>query len=470
MKFICTIVFMFSALLGFSQDQAWVRTFGGSDSEYARDIAVCANGDILLLGATSSDAVNQSQFYVARLDADLNCIWSKSLGDGGIDNAESLVESVDGSIYVVGTFLNTANMSYDGRIFKLNENGDQLWSKSLENDGWDFLTEAACKSDGSLVVAGYHQSEFAVGTYFWLDIDGNVIDQFELTGDGDYIVSSLAIDENDNVYSTVNAVPIFSDLPMGIVIKMEEDPDFLYQTSFFEGMGLFLYDIDVRNDSAVVCGAFLNDDETYSAKLALLDGQLSTLWEDQQSVPDSYLMTGVTFCSSGLLFSGKTNSYGAGGMDIMIQHRDVYGNWLMGPTFGSPGEEDITDVVYHPNGAVYFLGQSNYYSDGDQDLYVVKLEDDEITPFYELDQLFQQGCFSVGVADGVPNKHSVAIFPNYIELRGWEVNPSYAIYDVYGRLVSSGNNQCIISLEGLSSGHYLLFCDGVTTRFYHGKN
>jgi hypothetical protein len=470
MKYIIGIIVCLLANLVYAQDQSWVRTFGGSDSEYARDILVCANGDILILGATSSDEANQSQFYLSRLDADLNCIWSKSIGDAGIDNAESIAESADGSIYAVGTFLNLANMSYDGRIYKLDSDGNQLWATSIENEGWDFLTEAACKSDGSLVVAGYHQGDYAVGTYFWIDTDGTVIDQYELAGDGDYKVSALAIDAYDNVYSTVNAVPNFSDLPLGIVIKMEEDPDFLYQASFFDGMGTFLYDIDVRNDSAVVCGAFLNDDETYAAKLIMLDSQLSTLWEDQQTVPDSYIMTGVTFSSSGLLFAGKTNSYGAGGMDIMIQHRDVYSNWLMGPTFGSPGEEDVTDVVYHPNGAVYFLGQTSYYGLGDQDLYVVKLQDDGITSFYNLDELFGQGCFNVSVGDAKPNDHSVIVHPDFLELKGWAINPSFVLYDVYGRMVSRGQNQATIPLEGLPSGYYLFVCDGYTERFYHSKN
>ena len=93
MRSFLILLFAFTSIAVCAQeDQAEIRTFGGDQSEYGRDIIECANGDVMMLGMTTSDAANQSQAYIIRVDQDLNCIWSKSVGLFGVESPEKIIE------------------------------------------------------------------------------------------------------------------------------------------------------------------------------------------------------------------------------------------------------------------------------------------------------------------------------------------------------------------------------------------
>ena len=50
----------------------WVKTYGGSDYDEARAVAIAENGDVIVAGYTRSFGAGGDDFWVLRLDANGN--------------------------------------------------------------------------------------------------------------------------------------------------------------------------------------------------------------------------------------------------------------------------------------------------------------------------------------------------------------------------------------------------------------
>jgi hypothetical protein len=219
MKAFLILLFAFTGIAVRAQeDQAEIRTFGGDQSEYGRDIIECANGDVVMLGMTTSDAANQSQAYIIRVDQDLNCIWSKSVGLFGVESPEKIIEMTNGDFVMVGTVLNTSNMSYDGWVVRLDASGNVLWTRTIGDDSWNFLTSVVQLNDGTIAVGGYTESNRKETNFYWLDNDGSDIFSHTILGDGDYALIDMVADDNGNVFSAINFVPDFTGVEMGLMV------------------------------------------------------------------------------------------------------------------------------------------------------------------------------------------------------------------------------------------------------------
>ena len=151
-----------------------------------------------------------------QMDSIPSIIWEKSLGGSSEDVANSIIESIDGSLVVAGyTLSDDGDISenkgrYDFWVVKLNsENGSIIWEKTLGGSIDDYANSIIESSDGSLVVAGITSSdngdvsENKGQSDFWIvklnQVDGSIIWEKTLGGsDRDY--ANSIIESNDGTY------------------------------------------------------------------------------------------------------------------------------------------------------------------------------------------------------------------------------------------------------------------------------
>lgn len=99
----------------------WARRLGNTNTEAVNDVAVGANGTVIVTGTftgtvdfdpgpgtynltgTSGDA------FAWLLDADGNLVWARNLGGSSADAGNGVAVGADGSVYVTGTFQGTAD-------------------------------------------------------------------------------------------------------------------------------------------------------------------------------------------------------------------------------------------------------------------------------------------------------------------------------------------------------------------------
>lgn len=114
---------------------------------------------------TSSNA-NGTDFWVVKLDGSGEILWQQSYDFGKVDVLTSLVENDDDTFLIGGYAQGEVNTS--GRLgrqkakngtddfiaLKINEKGEELWSKTVGSDGQDILKKVIETRDGGYVMAG----------------------------------------------------------------------------------------------------------------------------------------------------------------------------------------------------------------------------------------------------------------------------------------------------------------------------
>jgi len=158
---------------------AWARRLGNTNTEAVNDVAVGANGNIVVTGSFSGTvdfdpgpgAYNLTgtggDAFVWLLDTDGNFIWARNLGGSSADVGNGVAFGPDGSVYVTGTFQGTADFdpgtgtlnltsagSTDAFLVRLGPAGDLVWAGRMGGTQADEGKAVAPAADGTVYLAG----------------------------------------------------------------------------------------------------------------------------------------------------------------------------------------------------------------------------------------------------------------------------------------------------------------------------
>ena len=148
----------------------WQKSLGGSGWDTAYDVQQTNDGGYIVAGANNSNdgdvSGNQGgkDFWVVKLDASGNVLWSKSLGGTTIDEAHSIRQTPDGGYIVAGNSSSNngdvgANYGIaDFWIVKLDASGTLQWEKNLGGSAYDQAYSIITTSDGGYLATGYSAS------------------------------------------------------------------------------------------------------------------------------------------------------------------------------------------------------------------------------------------------------------------------------------------------------------------------
>jgi len=216
-------------------------TYGGAGTEWAKDLLLLADGGTLLLAET--DSFNEDfDVYVIRLDEDGEELWSTTLDTGRNESGTAVLEAENGDLLVLAVISyggGNEGAYRDSRLYRLNENGEVLWSQLLRGENKQAGDAMAWTSDGDLVIAGLSEDlSSATPLYdFWLarvDADtGNlawsVVEGSQYGDDYGIAISG----EQDGAYVVTGLGPAFP------VLGFAESGDVLWLTSAASDLGIY---------------------------------------------------------------------------------------------------------------------------------------------------------------------------------------------------------------------------------------
>ena len=154
-------------------DIQWTKLNGGTSDDYIMGITTGSDGSIYVAGYTSSSSLNEQtqagpdkteDGFLAKYNTTGDIQWTKLIGGTSNDNIFSITTGSDGSVYVAGyttsSSLNglTAAGGYDGFFAKYNTSGNLQWTELIRGTGDDYIRAITTRSDGSVYVAGYTNS------------------------------------------------------------------------------------------------------------------------------------------------------------------------------------------------------------------------------------------------------------------------------------------------------------------------
>lgn len=158
----------------------WQKTIGGADWDFAYSLQQTTDGGFIIGGTTYSSGYGNADGYVIKTDALGNVTWSKTFGGVNDDEFKSVIQTADGGYALTGYTKSYNDIdSGDVWVFKLDLNGDSLWSKYYGGSKEDFGNEIIESTiTGEFFVAGASAS-IGVGL-----LDGYV---FRINNTGNFI-------------------------------------------------------------------------------------------------------------------------------------------------------------------------------------------------------------------------------------------------------------------------------------------
>jgi hypothetical protein len=146
-------------------NKIWDKHFGGTRHDYLMSSVATREGGFLLSGTSYSNQsgdkkennLGGSDVWIIRLDENGEELWQKTLGTKSNDEASSVVQSMDEGFFVAGSINSNKQLfgSKDVFVSKLDKNGNLKQTIILGGSGLDEVTDMIPTKDGGAVLAMY---------------------------------------------------------------------------------------------------------------------------------------------------------------------------------------------------------------------------------------------------------------------------------------------------------------------------
>ncbi|HEX6789936.1 MAG TPA: FlgD immunoglobulin-like domain containing protein [Candidatus Krumholzibacteria bacterium] len=408
----------------------WSKRLGGTNQNYAYDVAVDGSGNVVIagtfagmmtIGSTTLTSAGSYDVFLAKFDANGAYQWCQRFGGTGLDGARAVAVDGAGNIVMTGYF--RAPVSFGGAalagraaldifVARFNTNGGHLWSQwygsSRDDEGQDIAADAS----GNVVVTGSYNGA--------IDFAGNALPVFgsldmfvlKLDAAGSYKWSKgagstnpdvgygVAVDALQNVYVTgsFNGSVNFGGGALAsagstdvFVVKYAGDGSHQWSTRLGGTAADTGYSVGADASGVVVTGNY------NGAFLSKFDANGAPLWN--QNFASSGFVQGLDLALSpagAIAFTGNlqgTASFGgdlltsAGDDDIFIAICDASGAHRWSQRFGNTGDDWGYGCAFDPAGNLVSAGIFNasvnfgggaLVSAGLSDVYMVKFDDEVV--------------------------------------------------------------------------------------------
>ncbi len=269
-------------------------------------------------------------FNFRSLQAQPELNWVQTYGGSSWDEGHCVRETADGGYVIGGLTMSYSAGLYDVYLLRTDENGDLLWSQSYGGTGWEEARAIQQTSDGGFITAG-RTTSFGAG-----DSDVYII---KTNGNGETLWSETygGVDYDDSQW--IGEIP-----GEGYIIVGET---FSYGHG---GSDILLLKIDLEGN--------LMWYETYGGPLD----------EDAQWAQFTF--------DGGIIITGSTQSFGAESDDVFLIKTDMQGEMLWSNTFGGVETDLSLSVAESSSGGYIIAGQTESYGNGNDDVYLIRVDDE----------------------------------------------------------------------------------------------
>jgi len=309
----------------FASSVMWSQTFGNVEPAMPYSLVETSDGGYAIAGGQHALGVSYD-YWLVKTDENGSMQWSQSYGGNSIEQAYTLVETVDGGYALCGYTESFGMGSRDFWLVKADANGNMLWNRTYGGPEWDSAYSLVETPDEGYILAGWTKS-FGAGEYdCWLikiDVNGNMEWNQTYGGAGNDVAWSL--------------------------VKLSEGG----------------YAIAGTNESFGTKG--------FDCWLIKTDYSGNMQWNQ------TYGGTGIDYAYSlvetfdgGYALAGMTESFGAGKADVWLIKTDVHGNMQWNQTFGRVEPDEANSLIQTFDGGYALAG---YTTSGDETLEPFHVED-----------------------------------------------------------------------------------------------
>ncbi len=356
--------------------QGWEKTLGGENVDIGYSVLVTADGGMMVSGATTSFDHEVEEVYVARLDVDGDLIWENTYGaDGKREFGLSMIATSDGNYVIAGYQVDTAlTANPDIYLLKIDPLGNQIWEQSMGGEATEEANSIIETQDGGLALIGDTESTpDGDRDIYFLKLDANGQEEWSRTFGNDGRDRGWALIQNlDGTYALVGYIEnLDNDIKESYIILTDSNGDEIWST--------------MLGQSAIVAGAsIIHAEETGYVVACYIDQSTYMVHVEEDGIPTWFREIdelNITFGHSliamsngGYLMAGG-HEVGFQDDNVLLVRTDADGEELWRKSHGGLGERDYA-LYADPtsDGGAAIAGFTRSFGFGYFDVYVLRTD------------------------------------------------------------------------------------------------
>jgi len=181
----------------------WAKTWGGSQRDTVRALAIDSPGNIYCTGYTTSFGVGRYDTLLLKYDSSGALQWTKTWGGSDYEELYAVAVDSGANVYCAGCTDSFGAGDYDALLLKYDSSGALVWVNTWGGRSEDRLHAVAVDSRGNVYCAGYARS-FQAGGYdtLLLKYDSSGALKWAKTWTHSYwgLLHAVALDSSGNIY------------------------------------------------------------------------------------------------------------------------------------------------------------------------------------------------------------------------------------------------------------------------------
>jgi hypothetical protein len=450
--FICLFVSL--ALAQLCTAQPVVHNYGSAGSDEYASIVAHPDGGFVAAGTTGGEVGSQTDVYLSKLNAMLDCEWTFNIGGIGIERGNDVAVAQDGSIYFCGMILSNSVTGYKNLVGKVDGNGNLLWSQEFGEGVWDEVRNMVIDDAGNIWVAtnSFFPSGEELVVLYSLNETGGISSPIILESAG--VNSNAALEYYNGELYVLNNHDEGTNANYS-VRKLDAAGNAL-QSFVVPGLGVQAHDLQVWNYGVFVVGEFLNGDLRNPYTCAFnLDGTVNT--ETYNVFNFNMWYNAAHSNSEGYTLAGETTDFGFGEQEWVLHRANVLGQYAGGGTVGTNKFEVCKDLLV-VNDTVYLVGSSNGFQLNKQQQATVYRNESVVLSALDPTSV-NNDCFYVGTEDLVAEEclSFNAIGNNFFQSSTQVNNLNVQVYSIDGKLTFSHSGANEFQVNASPGIYFLVF-------------
>ena len=430
------------AILGFCFHSSalitFERTYGGFDSDQGNAVQQTQDGGYIIAGSTRSFGAGEYDVYLIKTDSLGDTLWTKTYGGSNWDKGQSVQQTQDGGYIIGGWTQSFGNGVSDIYLIKTNASGDTVWTKAHGGTSADDSYCVRQTSDDGYISVGRTNS-YGAGDFDVYLVKTNALGDtmWTKTFGSTYIDWGACVQQtSDQGYVVVG---MNGSLPGGDIylIKTDSLGDSLWTRTYGGGdsdRGYFVY--ETQDMGYIITG----ETSTYGAGgsdvyLIKTDASGDTIWTHTYGGSDSEAGLSVQkIQDDGYIIVGRSNSFGAGELDVYLIKTDSVGDTLWTRTYGGATYDWGYSVQQTQDGGFILAGHTQSFGAGSDDVYLIKTDQNGMVGIEEGQDLHLQ-TENARLEQSQPNPfHFITTIRYQIATPG---HICLKIYDASGRIIKT---------------------------------
>ncbi len=308
----------------------WRKDFSFGNNEFANSLVETSDGNLLIVGYTARNfQLSNWDIFVVKVSQAGDTLWTKTYGWNGSDNGREIIKTNDNNYLIASTTFIDTNSFSNISLIKINSDGDTIWTKIYPDQNKEIPKHILQTQNGEYLITGSNE-------------DGN-----QQSG-----LHVLKVDENGNkLWSKTSSV----------------NPQSWGQST-----------IELTNGDLITCGQRLSNTGYSQIFLVKSDYIGNEIWNKEVfASPASESANSIKINLDGTYsITGFSLDVVNGIGDIVLMKIDQNGNVVWNKKFGGDGIDWGTNLVKDNNGDNIITGTTQSFgsSPSGESIYMIKTD------------------------------------------------------------------------------------------------